>query len=226
MKTSTELIGFDDVRDWLRPERRAALFIRHSERPPLRQDDRRFGRHLGLTPHGIELARLAGARLAGISDTAFLSSPMKRCRLTARCLAEGMGQPDATVRDARRLGIHGYYYEDPVAVQAAMQQRGYMPYMLDYLRDGKAPHSRPIGPATEQTAAWLRRRARHALTLLVSHDIFIAAFLTGLRVRTYAADDWVGFLNGAALLHDPASGWTCHPCAPEGPTASSTPFIH
>jgi hypothetical protein len=96
-----------------------------------------------------------------------------------------------------------------------MRQRGYMAFMLDYLRDGTAPHSRPIGPATDQLADWLRRNASTRLGIFISHDIFIASFLTGLNIRTYTAEDWVGFLHGAALLEAPGGIWTCHACVPD-----------
>jgi len=108
-----------------------------------------------------------------------------------------------------------------------MRQQGYMPYMLEYLRNGIAPHSRPIGPATEQTAEWLRCQTTAQLTVFVSHDIFIAAFLTGLNVRTYSAEDWVGFLHGAALICDPAASWTCHACVPDLAGLQAPPhFVH
>jgi hypothetical protein len=39
--------------------------------------------------------------------------------------------------------------------------------------------------------------------------------LTGLNIRTYTAEDWVGFLHGAALLEAPGGIWTCHACVPD-----------
>lgn len=215
MNTSSETLDLPQIRAAIGSGRRAALLLRHSERPPIRTDDKEFGRTLGLTPRGIEMARAAGAHLAGLGDARFFASPMARCRLTARHMAEGMGLPDATVTDADPLGVRGFYYEDCYAVQEQMRQRGYMAFMLDYLRDGTAPHSRPIGPATDQLADWLRRNASTRLGIFISHDIFIASFLTGLNIRTYTAEDWVGFLHGAALLEAPGGIWTCHACVPD-----------
>ena len=214
MRTSIETIDFPRVRGLLSGGCRAALFIRHSERPPLLPDDKEFGRTLALTPRGEAMAREAGRLLAGISDVRFFASPMLRCQMTARCIADGMGLADAAVEDADPLGVHGFYYEDPYAVQDLMRRQGYMAYMLDYLRDGIAPYSNPLKPATERTAAWLQSQTEARLGVFVSHDIFIASFLTGLGVRTYTADNWVGYLHGAALIREAEAGWVCHACVP------------
>lgn len=215
MHTSPETIDLSHIRAALGQGCRVALFMRHSERPEIRTDDKDFGRTLGLTPRGIEQARAAGSRLAGIRDAQFSASPMARCQLTARYFAEGMGFAEPEVTDADPLGVRGFYYEDPYAVQDLMRQQGYMAYMLDYLQNGVAPHSCPIGPATAQTAEWLQRQTTAQLGVYVSHDIFIASFLTGLKMRTYTAENWVGFLHGAALIHKPDAGWTCYACVPD-----------
>ncbi|HRR35063.1 MAG TPA: histidine phosphatase family protein [Kiritimatiellia bacterium] len=215
MKTSLETLDLPQIRAKIDQGCRVALLLRHSERPPIPTDDKDFGRRIGLTPRGIEMARAAGSHLAGIRDARFFASPMARCQLTARHIAEGMGLPDATVTDAEQLGVRGFFYEDCYAVQAAMQQRGYMAFMLDYLRNGTAPYSRPIGPATDDLAEWLRHQTTTRLGIFISHDIFVASFLTGLKIRTYTAEDWVGFLHGAALFEAPDGTWTCRACVPE-----------
>ncbi len=194
---------------------RVALFMRHSERPAIRSDDKEFGRGIGLTLHGIELARAAGRRLAGFRDVRFFASPMTRCQLTALHFAEGMGIIDPLITDAHPLGVRGFYYEDPYAVQDLMRQQGYMAYMLEYLRKGIAPFSQPIGPATAQTAEWIQSQTTSQLGVYVSHDIFIASFLTGLKIRTFTAENWVGFLHGAALIETPENDWTCHAYVPD-----------
>ncbi|MEI7901990.1 MAG: histidine phosphatase family protein [bacterium] len=215
MHTSPVIIDFAHIRSALTQGHRVALFIRHSERPEISPEDKDFGKHLGLTPRGVEQAREAGSRFAGFSDVRFFASPMARCRLTAQHFAEGMGFETPVVEDADPLGVRGYYFDDPYAVQDLMRRQGYMAYMLDYLRHGIAPHSRPIDPATAQTAEWLKCQTTTQLGVYVSHDIFIASFLTGLKIRTFTADNWVGFLHGAALIHMPASGWICHACVPD-----------
>jgi hypothetical protein len=227
MQTASELIDFAHIRARLDRGHRVALFIRHSERPAISAEDKEFGKHLGLTPLGVEMARSAGRCLAGFGNARFYASPMNRCRLTAHHFGEGMGIAAPAIVDADPLGVRGFYYEDPYKVQDLMRQQGYMAYMLDYLRNGTAPHSKPLGPATEQTAEWLRQQTTAQLGVYVSHDIFIAAFLTGLKMRTYSAEDWVGFLHGAALIHSPDTGWVCHACVPSlAETIDPSRFVH
>ena len=225
MQIVQETIDFSRVAELLRQGGRVSLFVRHSERPPIDPDDRAFGRTLALTPQGVELARNAGKHLAGFTDVRFAASPMVRCRMTAQCIAEGMGLTDTPVADEPRLGLQCFYYEDPGKLQLAMRRQGYLPFMLDYLRNGIAPHSRPIGVATEQMTAWLKEATVRQLNVLVSHDIFVASFLTGLKARTFTAEQWVGFVHGAAIVHMPNKEWRCYPCVPEM-TSLSTGFVH
>lgn len=227
MHTSPNPIDLPHVRTVLAHGGRAALFIRHSERPAIDAADKNFGQHLGLTPNGIEQARAAGRHLAGFQDARFLASPMNRCRLTARYIADGMGLETSAVEDADTLGVRGFFYDDPYAVQEVMRQQGYMAYMLDYLRDGSAPHSKPIGLATEKTINWLKDQMTTRLGVFVSHDIFIASVLTGLKLRTYTADNWVGFLHGAAFIQMPETDWVCHTCVPDLATENTpSQFTH
>lgn len=227
MNTAAETIDLPRIRSLLDRGHRVALFIRHSERPPISPDDKEFGLHLGLTTRGVELAWAAGRHLAGIDGATFSASPMDRCRLTAHHFARGMGIADPVVADADTLGVRGFYYEDPYAVQDIMRRQGYLAYMEEYLRNGTARHSRPIGPATAQTADWLKAQTSTRLGVYVSHDIFIASFLTGLRMRTFTATNWVGFLHGAALVCAPDADWTCYACVPDlDAPAASHPFVH
>ena len=226
MKAFKETIDFPHVAGLLRQGCRVSLFIRHSERPPIDPSDKMFGRMLALTPNGIAFARGAGKHLAGFDDVRFAASPMVRCQMTAQCIAEGMGHPDATVTDEPRLGLGCFYYEDPDNLQLVMRHQGYLAFMLDYLRKGTAPFSRPINAATELMTAWLKDATTRQLNVLVSHDIFVASLLTGLGVRTYTADDWVGFMHGAAIILKPSGDWHCHPCVPEIKAAQREPFSH
>jgi len=228
MTLSPSPLDFSDVCAALGRGDRVALFIRHSERPPIRPDDKDFGRHLGLTPRGVALAREAGARLTGAPpDARFLASPMQRCRLTARHVAEGMGISAPRVEDADPLGVRGFFYRDPYAVQEIMRQQGYMAYMLEYLKTGNAPHSAPLADATEQTLEWMITQMTVPFVLFVSHDIFVAAILTGLRLRSYTAEAWVGFLHGFALVRHGQDPWACHPCLPSHAAVGAPhPFIH
>ena len=226
MQAFDETIDFLRVAELLRQGCRVSLFIRHSERPPIDPNDKTFGQPLPLTPQGLVLARDAGKLLAGFDDVRFAASPMVRCRVTAQCIAEGMGLANVSVTDEPRLGLGCFYYEDPENLQALMRQQGYLSFMLDYFRNGVAPYSRPLDVATRQMTAWLKDATTRQLNVLVSHDIFIAALLTGLKVRTYTADNWVGFVHGAAIINRPDNAWHCYPCVPDNTVAQNVSFLH
>ena len=226
MQAFEETIDFSHVAGLLHQGCRVSLFLRHSERPPIDPSDKTFGQALALTPQGAAFARNAGRHLAGFDDVRFAASPMVRCRMTAQCIAEGMGLPNAPVADEPRLGLGCFYYEDPGNLQDAMRRQGYLSYMLGYFRNGVAPYSRPLDVATEMMTAWLKDATVRPLNVLVSHDIFVASLLTGLKVRTYTADNWVGFVHGAAIIHTSGGAWHCYPCVPEIALAQNVPFIH
>jgi len=226
MQAFEETVDFSHVAERLRQGCRASLFIRHAERPPIDPNDKTFGQTLPLTPQGIAFARDAGQHLFGFGDVRFAASPMVRCRMTAQCIAEGMGLPNAPVADEPRLGLGCFYYEEPEKLQDVMRQRGYLPFMLDYFRNGTAPYSRPLDVATRQMTAWLKDATVRQLNVLVSHDIFIAALLTGLNVRTFSADNWVGFVHGAAIINAPNGDWYCYPCVPNSTATQNVSFLH
>lgn len=227
MRISHEIIDLQGVRSALRNGVRIALLVRHSERPAIRPDDKEFGKSLRLTPRGIEWAQAFGNALNDLQGVQFSASPMTRCQLTAQHIAYGMGYLNPIVHDADALGVNGFYYEDPIAVQNCMRQQGFMPYMQTYLQHGVAPYSRPIGPATQQLAEWLQQQTTTQFGIYVSHDIFIASFLTHLKMRSFSAENWVGVLHGIALFHTNITGWICHSFIPNLENYTiPTQFIH
>ena len=226
MQAFEETIDFTRVAEMVKAGCRVSLFVRHSERPPIDPTDAEFGRTLALTPRGVEIARDAGKCFAGIREVRFMASPMVRCQMTAQCIAEGMGLSDVRVTDEPRLGLKCFYYEEPEKLQAAMRQQGYLSFMLDYLHKGVAPYSRPLDVATGQMVAWLKGATVCALNVLVSHDIFVASLLSGLKVRNYSPENWVGFVHGAAVVHTPGGDWVCYPCVPQIAEAHGIAFLH
>jgi broad specificity phosphatase PhoE len=224
-----ETIDFKKIRELLDSGERVMLFIRHSERPPICTDDKEFGRHLALTERGIAMAVEAGGRFKGVARAAFFASPMQRCRMTAEHIAAGMGITGAEIVDAPQIGVTSFYMNpDSHAVQALMKQRGYMQFMVDYLNQGSAPHMNDIEPATRTTLEWMRTAACEGLTVFVSHDMYITAFLTALGVRRFHGSDWIGFLHAAVVSRNPHTGaehcYYAVPCL----TAHSAPahFAH
>ncbi|MEI7945144.1 MAG: histidine phosphatase family protein [bacterium] len=225
MKVFTETIDFKRVKQFLAEGCKVSLLIRHSERPKITPGDTTFGHSLALTPRGEEMAREAGRLLAGPYDVRFLSSPMVRCQMTASCLAEGMGCPDAEVADEPILGLKNFYYDEAEKLPGEMMRCGYIQYMLDYLRTGSALYSHDVAVATPQMVAWMQRMTTQQLNVLVSHDIFVAALLAGIKARTYTAENWVGFLHSSAVICTVEQDWLFYPCAPSLDATGQTSFV-
>jgi len=224
MQVYTETIDFKRIKQFLAEGSKVSLLIRHSERPPIVPGDMTFGHALGLTPQGEAMAREAGALLAGGYDVRFLSSPMRRCQLTARYVAEGMGIVSPKVVEEPILGLNSFYYDDIEKLPGEMKRRGYINYMLDYLRTGSAPYSHDVAVATPKMVAWLQEQTIAPLTVMVSHDIFIAALLSGVQARSFKADDWLGYLQGAALVVTAQQEWLLMPCVPSLEGLQAMPF--
>ena len=215
MRINKTTIDLNHTRRMLNQGAQVIIFLRHSERPEICINDKDFGKHLGLTKNGIAMARSAGSVFEGIQDVAFFSSPMERCRLTASHFASGMGIENIKVQDATEIGVEGIYMQDSYKLQALMKQQGYMKFMQDYLNQGSAPHLNPIKSATQKMIEWMRSISKTQLSIFVSHDIFITAFATALGIRSYSADDWIGFLHSAVLSSDPTKNhWEAHTCVP------------
>jgi broad specificity phosphatase PhoE len=224
MNILTETIDFKKVRQFIAEGCKVSLMIRHSERPPIVPGDTTFGHSLALTPRGEAMAREAGQLLSGHRDACFLSSPMRRCQLTAKMFAEGMGCAGVPVLEEPILGLKNFYYDDIEKLPAEMMRRGYIHYMLDYLRTGSALYSHDVAVATPKMVEWLKAKTTQQLTVLVSHDIFIAALLAGVKAKSYTAGNWVGYLQGAALVATPQHQWLLMPCVPSLEDLQSMPF--
>ena len=75
----------------LRRGARAVLQVRHAERPKIDHDDPTFGDRLPITEAGMATALKFGAMLAEFrDDVTFVSSPLRRTRMTAAAIADGV----------------------------------------------------------------------------------------------------------------------------------------
>lgn len=224
MNVYTETIDFEQVKRFLGEGAKISMLIRHSERPPITPGDTSFGQTLALTPRGEEMAREAGRLLAGPYDVRYLTSPMVRCQMTASCLAEGMGRGGDPIVDEPILGLKNFYYDDVEKLPAEMMRRGYIDYMLDYLRTGSALYSHDVAVATPKMVAWMQQATASQLNILVSHDIFVAALLAGVKARSYTAQNWVGYLHSAVFVQTSIGAWCCYPCVPSLAKTEYSPF--
>jgi|GEM_PF-581703 len=195
---------------------RVILLMRHAERPKIEEDDPSFGENLGLTETGIRTAQSYGEKLIGIQNCRYGASPMRRTRKTARLVAAGMGIDNADIFDAPEAGIHGLWIENAERLHAGHHKEGSAIYTDRYFRDGYAEGYRSIHEGTARMFKWLTQTDFGGdCTFIVSHDIFIAAFLQGLGVRNFSSREWIGYLQGAGLMENHDGQWKAFYCVPD-----------
>ena len=92
---------------------RVILMVRHAERPKMDPNDPTFGDALALTYDGVRTAKMLGTALREFADDVqFYASPLTRTRMTAACIAEGMGVKEPEIPTDDLLGNGSFYYED------------------------------------------------------------------------------------------------------------------
>lgn len=206
---------------------RSFLFLRHAERPPIQLDDPTFGQSLSITPAGDEMARALGARLAPLaSDCIFRTSPLQRTRDTAIALAKGMGITAAPpILDAPEIGLQGLWITDLPRVHQQYEALGSEVATDHFLKSEHLEGYQSVPLGTALTLNWisgLPSTPRH--TLLITHDIFLAALLNGLGVGSFHSKRWVGFLQGLALIESDSHQLTAYYCVPDPTHYLSTFF--
>jgi len=194
---------------------RSVLLFRHSIRGPIPKDPRL--RDVPLTPEGVALSRRYGEKVGGRWPIArVLSSPMQRCRQTARGFCDGAGV-DVSVDVDSRLGDPG-----PFVVQADLAWQAYLTLGKHELVDRLTVGDRSLrgfrsideGVAillgclfeTRGDATDRRHRAGYRLTLAFSHDIIMALLLANLRGEVLRRSLWPEFHEGILLTQQGDSG--------------------
>lgn len=197
-------ISLDDLKDALRAGCRAALLVRHAERPKMDPNDPSFGDALALTDEGRRTARRLGELLADFaSDAQFYASPLTRTRMTAALVAEGMGIPDAEIPTDGRLGNGSFYYADASEVLEVFKPSNFFPASFEYFRTGEQRGFRNLAVATDEFERWIDATQRRRLFVVATHDLFVAAFLAARGEGGFTCENWVRFLDAGAVLTAP-----------------------
>ena len=198
--TIEELVGE------IRRGARVALMVRHAERPKMDPDDPTFGDALELTYDGTRTAKRLGAMLGEFAgDVQFYASPLTRTRMTAACIAEGMGVPDAPVPTDELLGNGSFYYDDPAEVLDVFKPKNFFPACIEYFRTAHQRGFRELYAATDEFEKWIDARWKSRLFIISTHDLYIAAFLYARKVGEFSKENWPRFLDGGAII-DGADG--------------------
>ena len=198
--TIEELVGE------IRRGARVALMVRHAERPKMDPDDPTFGDALELTYDGTRTAKKLGTMLGEFADDVqFAASPLTRTRMTAACIAEGMGVPDAPVPTDELLGNGSFYSDDPAEVLDVFKPKNFFPACIEYFRTAHQRGFRELYAATDEFEKWIDARWKSRLFIISTHDLYIAAFLYARKVGEFSKENWPRFLDGGAII-DGADG--------------------
>ena len=193
--TIEELIGE------IRRGARVTLMVRHGERPKMEPDDPTFGDALELTYEGARTAKKLGTMLREFADDVQLAaSPLTRTRMTAECIAEGMGLANPEIQTDELLGNGSFYYDDPAEVLEVFKPKNFFPACIEYFRTAHPRGFRELYVATDEFEKWIDARWKSRLFVISTHDLYIAAFLYARRVGEFSKENWTRFLDGGAII--------------------------
>ena len=193
-----------EVREELRRGSRVALMVRHGERPKMDKDDPSFGDVLPLTYEGRRTARKLGSLLAEFrEDVQFYASPLRRTRMTAAAIAEGMGLADAEIPTDELLGNGSFYYADPAEVLDVFRTGDFFPACCEYFKTAHQRGFNELYSSTDAFERWIAANFRKRLFVIATHDLYIAAFLSARKAGTFTRENWVRFLDAGAIVVRP-----------------------
>ena len=198
-------ITIEELKEEMRRGTRVVLMVRHAERPKMDPDDPSFGDALALTYDGVRTAKKLGTQLKEFADDVqFFASPLTRTRMTAACIAEGMGlaRPDIPTDDL--LGNGSFYYEDASQVLDVFKPNNFFTACFEYFRTARQRGFKDLYAATDDFERWIAARCRSRLFVIATHDLYVAAFLYARKaVKEFTRENWVRFLDGGAILIAP-----------------------
>lgn len=194
----------EEIKEELRRGSRVVLLARHAERPKIDPDDPTFGDVLALTYEGCRTARKFGSLLAEFrDDVQFYASPLNRTRMTAACIAEGMGVPDAAIPTDDLLGNGSFYYANALEVLEVFKPDNFFAACADYFATGEQRGFRNLFAATDAFEKWIAVNFKKRLFVITTHDLYVAAFLTARKVGAFTRENWVHFLDAGAIIVRP-----------------------
>ena len=190
----------------LRRGSRVILQVRHAERPKMDPKDPTFGDKLPLTAEGVRTARLFGEALKEFAgDVQFYASPLRRTRMTAEFIAEGMGLKGLEIPIDGCLGNESFYYKDALEVlHVFTPPENFFPECFKYMQTGMLRGFNELGPSSDALEKWLFERFERRLFVVATHDLYVAAFLASRGAyNDRSKATWPRFLDAAATIVSP-----------------------
>ena len=198
-------LSLQDVCAELDGGNRVLLMVRHAERPHIDHDDPTFGEDLPLTEAGAREAEQFGEAFRKYAaETQFLSSPLRRTRMTAECIARGMGLDRVEVPTDPLLGNSSFYFADQHEVFELFRDGSFFEKIFSYLANGMLRGFKEIHGATDRLEEWCVGRFAARLGMFTTHDLYIGAYLHARGVKTdFTVESWLRFLDSAAIIMRP-----------------------
>jgi len=190
----------------LRRGARAVFLVRHAERPKMDPTDPTFGDSLPLTAEGVRTARRLGEMLAEFSEGAqFYASPLRRTRMTAALIAEGMGVDASDIPADGLLGNESFFYRDALEVlHVFTPPENFFPASIEYMETGRQRGFNDLAESADAMERWLFARFAGRLFVVATHDLYIAAFLSARGAYVdRSRETWPRFLDAGAILVGP-----------------------
>ena len=199
-----DTMTLEELKAELRRGSRVALMVRHGERPKMDANDPSFGDALALTYEGRRTSTKLGRLLKEFAgEVQFYASPLTRTRMTAECIAAGMDLKGLKIPVEDLLGNSSFYYADARDVLEVFKPANFFPACEEYFRKGEQRGFRNLYSSTDAFEKWIDENWKSQFFIISTHDLYIAAFLCARKIVTLTRENWIHFLDGAAIIVRP-----------------------
>lgn len=170
-----------------------SLLLRHSIRESAPHGHVTY--QLPLTDEGVALAKWWGGQL-GYPIHGLYSSPVERCLDTAKWLAEGAGI-EMKIAQERLLVEPGCYVLDGYLASPSFKSMGPVVFTNAFLNETVPGMESPIKGAHRILTYMEERESKYpGITVHVTHDTILAAFIYALIEGELEESDWPQMLEG------------------------------
>jgi hypothetical protein len=177
------------------------LIIRHSERNHIPK-----GKHdieTLLNEKGIQRAKEFGEILKPFENIKIISSPVERCRETAKYILEGFGCREKEILLSNVLGEPGpYVYDGKVAVHYFINQSVYEVVKRQQngeILNGIYPIEKGSKILFNFVVNEFQKIENKTILVLVTHDAIVAPFVNFYFNEWFDEKNWVDFLDGVFI---------------------------
>lgn len=177
------------------------LIIRHSERNHIPK-----GKHdieTLLNEKGMQRAKEFGKILKPFENIKIISSPVERCKETAKYILEGFGNRGKEILLSNVLGEPGpYVYDGKIAVNYFINQSVYEVVKRQQngeILNGICPIEKGSKILFDFAVNEFQKIDNKAILILVTHDAIVAPFVNFYFKEWFDENNWVDFLDGVFI---------------------------